>query len=232
VVQQRDGAVLREALLNVFVGQYDRAIGLLAKRHFHIWEGGESNIHNVHVDAHLLRGRRHLAAGRAREALADFEAASEYPERFERGEPYDGGRAPEVFYYIGAAREACGEEAKAAYDRAVARERKGTYLAYYQGLAWRKLGQEAKASELFEDLAQTGNRMLAATPGAGFFEKFGFGQSPSARHAQGHYLIALGHLGKGQLAEAKRELETASELNVNHLAARTELAGLTDAHRH
>jgi tetratricopeptide (TPR) repeat protein len=226
VAHQRDDAVLREALLNVFVGQYNRAIALLAERHFHIWEGGESNVHNVYVDAHLLRGRRHLAAGKHREALADFEAAAEYPQRFERGEPYDGGRAPEVFYHIGVAREACGESAKAAYERAVARERKSTHLAYCQGLAWRKLGQEAKAAEHFDDLLQTGKRMLAATPGADFFEKFGFGQSQSARHADGHYLIALGHLGRGQLPEAKHELETAAGLNINHLAARTELAAL------
>jgi tetratricopeptide (TPR) repeat protein len=225
-VLERDDGLLREARLHVFVGQYDRAIELLADRHFHIWEGGENSVHNVYVDAHLLRGRAHLAAGRCREALADFQAASEYPERFERGEPYDGGRAPEVSYYIGVAREACGDDFRPAYERAVARDRRGTYLAFYQGLAWRKLGQEAKAAELFDDLLEAGARMTAGGSVGRFFEKFGFGQTESARRSHGHYLTALGLLGKGESAEAKRELQTAVRLNVNHLAARTELVAM------
>jgi tetratricopeptide (TPR) repeat protein len=227
VVLERDAAVLHEARLHVLVGQYDRALELLADRHFHIWEGGESNVHSVYVDAHLLRGRARLAAGSCREALADFRAASEYPERFQRGEPYDGGRAPEVFYYMGLALEACGEDARPAHERAVLGDRRGTYLAFYQGSAWRKLGQEAAASALFDDLMETGRKMQVGGSGMGFFEKFGAGQTESARKAHGHYLTALGLLGKGKSAEAMQELQQAVALNLNHLAARTELRAMT-----
>jgi len=55
---------------------------LLESHHFHVWEGG-GRIHNVYVDAHLLRGQEHFAAARYREALKDYVAALDYPENLD-----------------------------------------------------------------------------------------------------------------------------------------------------
>ena len=225
-VVKRDDVLLREILLHLFVGNYDRALDLLDNRHFHIWEGGENSAHDVYVDAHLLRGHRAFDRGDYRAALSDYSAAALYPDRFEMGEPYDDGRAAEVYLNIGRAHEALGdaEKAKAAFERALKKDKKGTSLAYYQGLALRKLGQEDKATALFDGLIRVGKEILAGGAGMGFFDKFGEKQAEPVRMAQAHYAIALGLLGKGNASEAKGELEAAVGLNPNHLAALTMLS--------
>jgi tetratricopeptide (TPR) repeat protein len=227
-IVKRDDALLREIVLHIFEGNCDRAIELLDSRHFHIWEGGENSAHDVYVDAHLLRGRKSLGGGDARAALADFQAAALYPERFEMGEPYDGGRAAEVGYFIGTAFEALGnaDNAKAAFRTATAKDKKGTYLAYYQGLALRRLGSEKKAVALFDDLVRVGREALSKGTGAGFFDKFGGRLSESVGRAQAHYLVGVGLLGKGRKAAARREFRKAVASNPNHLGAHTMLAGI------
>jgi len=225
-VEKRDYSLLREIVLYVLTGKYDRAIKLLDTRHFHIWEGGENSVHDVYVDAHLLRGKKFFDAGKFDAALADYEAASEYPERFEMGRPYDGGREPEVSYHIGTAYEALGEKEKAlsAYRAALKKDKKGTYLAYYQGLALRKLGQEDKARALFDGLVRLGEDALATGAAVDFFGKFGAYQSESERKAHAHYLIGLGLAGRGETDAAKAQFEIAVRLDVNHLGARRLLA--------
>ncbi|MEK6756035.1 MAG: tetratricopeptide repeat protein, partial [Bacteroidota bacterium] len=69
-----DDALAREIVLYVQLGRYDQAIDLLENHHFHIWEGG-GMIHDVYVDAHLLRGQERFKAKKYRDALKDFEAA-------------------------------------------------------------------------------------------------------------------------------------------------------------
>lgn len=224
VVAQRDDALLREIVLDILVGKYDRAIELLDHQ-FHLWEG-QTGVHEVYVDAHLLRGQQHFKAGRFAEALKDYAACLEYPDRFETGRPRrDGGKTAQIHYFLGTAYEALRDGAKARQQfEQAARARAGWSDArYYQALAYRKLGQEARAAEIFEGLIRSGQQRLAAPAKVDFFAKFGFQQSDRLRKAEAHYLIGLGHLGKGEPTEAKAELEKAVELDPNHLGARTML---------
>ena len=222
VVAQRDDAVVRQTVLHLLVGQHDRAIELLDGRHFHIWEGGEHSVHDVYVDAHLLKGEALLAAGRCPEALAEYLLACDYPDRFEVGEPNDGGRAAQVWYHIGTAYETMGQanEARQAFERAARQARKGTDLPYYQGSALNKLGEATKAAACFDELHQFGLDMLAGTA-QDFFEKFGVRRSESARQAQAHYLLGCAALGKGDVTAARKEFEQAVQLNPSHLWARS-----------
>jgi len=226
VVARRDECLLRQARLHVLLGQYDRALALLAGRHFHVWEGGEYAVHDVYVDAHLLQGQALARAGRQADALREYEAALEYPQNFEAGRPHDGGREPEIFWLIGMTLEATGDttEARAAFERAVQVERKGTPLCYYQGLCHRKLGRPEQAARCFDELADLGRRMLSDESGADFFEKFGAGQATPLRESEGHYLLGLAALGRGDTAQGDRELHQAVRLNPSHLGARTMLA--------
>jgi tetratricopeptide (TPR) repeat protein len=226
VVTQRDYSLLREISLHVQVGQYDRALEFLAAHHFHIWEGMEHSVHDVYADAHLLKGRQLARNGRWAEALAHYLAAARYPERFELGEPHDGGRAAEFCWFAATAYDAMGDpsQARSALQRAVEKPKKGTYLAYYQGLALRKLGQEQPANDLFDDLVKVGTDLAEGRKGSDFFEKFAARQTPAMRQAQGHYLRGLGLLGKGRKAEAHGEFQSAVQWNMNHLHARVMLA--------
>jgi tetratricopeptide (TPR) repeat protein len=224
---KRDDAVSQLIALYVELGKYDKAIDLLSKRHFHVWEGG-GEIHDVYVNAHLLRGQQHLEAKRTREALADFEAALEYPENLEVGKPYRGGREAEIFYFIGLAREALGDasEARSSFEKSAGVGDQTAEIRYYQALASQRLGREDDAKRIFTGLVAQGQRELEASSAPDYFAKFGERQPEGLRAARAHYLMGLGYLGQGRGDEARSEFKRAVEKNVNHLGARTQLAAL------
>jgi len=226
-IAQYDDPLAREIVLLVQLGHYDKAIELLKGHHFHVWEGG-GMIHEVYVNAHLLRGEDHLSAKRHGEALKDFEAALEYPENLEVGRPARDARALEIYYLVGAAQEALGHtsRAKQFYEKSVAELYGRSEIGYYQGLALRKLGRDGEATELFDGLVSHGKERLAASPGLDFFAKFGERQSERSRLAEAHYLTGLGHLGKGQKEEAKVEFEQTLTLNPNHAWVKMQMAEL------
>ncbi len=226
-VLQRDDALSREIMLLVQLGNYDRAAELLATHHFHVWEGG-GRIHNVYVDAHLLRGHERFTAGRFDEALQSFSAALEYPKNLEVGRPYSEGRAAQVYYFIGIVYEAMDDtkKAKRYYEDVVAMEYGVSEMSYYQGLALRKLGQEEKANRIFEGLIDLGKQRLQAATALDFFAKFGERQSEMRRRAQAHYLLGLGYLGRGDEEEARTQFKKSLEMNLNHLWAKQQLVWL------
>ena len=88
VLAQRQDSLLREIIVLVLNGQYDPAIALLTNNRFHAKEGSEG-IHDVYVDAHLLRGLEHLQADAVRTGARAFRAGGPVP-----GEPL-GRQTPE-----------------------------------------------------------------------------------------------------------------------------------------
>ena len=226
-VAKRNDSFLREIMVLVLVGRYDEAIDFLANNQFHVREGG-GEIHDVYVDGHLLRGRNYLKNGKHKEALADFHAASEYPENLSVGRPENDGRAPQVAYYIATAYEALDDAGKAKefYTQSAGQKGGRSEIRFYQGLSYLKLGQKSKADEIFDELIATGRQKLSEKPMEDVFAKFGEGQTPQARQGSAHYMLALGYRGKGLTDQAKAELEAAVKLNVSHLWARAQLAEL------
>lgn len=226
-VAQRDDALSREIILYVQTGQYDKAINLLHTHHFHVWEGG-GEIHDVYVDAHLLRGLRKLESGIYEEALKDFEVALEYPENLEVGRPYRGVRLrdPQVYYYMGTTYEALGKEndAKICYEKAVSAKVELSELSYYQGLSLMKLGRREEADKIFDDLISFARERIEKGVGMDFFEKFGEKEFMQAQMAYYHYLLGLGYMGKGKLQEAKDNFKVALKLNPYHVWAKVHLS--------
>ncbi len=220
---KRDDALSREISLYVLLQQYDKAIELLTNRHFHTWEGG-GRIHNLYVDAHLLRGQKKLKGKRYQDALKDFEAALEYPENLEVGRPKRDRRTCQTHFFIGTAHEALGDTQKAReyFEKSASVEVGRSEFSYYKGLAFKKLRQKDKAKKIFDELKES------AKPGpvVKFFAKFGEKQAHNIKMANTHYLLGLAYLGKGMQAEAKAEFEKALELNINHLWARVHLSEL------
>ena len=232
-----DECLARLIALKTLAGKTDEAIGLLQGHTFNIWEGGTRfETGDLWIDAHLARGRARLASGRAREALADFEAALRFPANL-RAEPWEGtgSRAIEVGYWVGLAHGALGDPAKAkeawqgaagatlprtlhrrdddaSLDRGVQR--------YYQALALRKLGQAGPASTAFREIAEDGEAAVRATSG-------GAGRSPAARDrtAGAFYLAGLGHSGLGDLAKARADFKAALAASPDHLGARLAIGG-------
>lgn len=228
-VKRRDDALAREIMLLVQMGDYDRAIGLLGSHHFHVWEGG-GRIHNVYVDAHLLRGQKSYASGDYRSALKSYLLALEYPVNLEVGKPVRGSGEPRVRYFVGSAYDALGvqEKAREQYEKAVKQERGWSELSFYQGMSYRRLGRKEDAGRIFRGLMRFAQGRLEAAADMDFFAKFGERQSAANRRAQAHYLLGLGYMGNGDKTKAKSEFEKALELNINHLWAKHYFSLVTD----
>lgn len=234
IVMQRDDALAREVSLKVALGKYDEAIALMKSRRFSVWEGGSLNIAEDWADAHLLRGRRHLEAGRYREALADFQAAAAVPENLPSEGRTAGGRQIEAAYWTGQLYQALGDPGRAreAWERAAASGPRrvspalwsGEAQQYYRGLALRRLGREEQARAVFAQLIETGNRALEQGQKTDFFASFELEQQTRRRLADAHYLIGLGQLGLGRRQQARDAFRRTLEISPDHLGARNALA--------
>jgi tetratricopeptide (TPR) repeat protein len=229
-VAQRDDALSREISLKVCMGKYDDAIELMKGRRFNIWEGGARfNINDCWTDAHLLRGHHEFAAGRYKEALADYQASVEFPENLRASRTRGDGRDAEVDYWIATAYEALGDHQNAekfwTESSSAGRPRGGRSVQrYYQALSLQKLGKKENVEEIFQDLVESGNEALQRTSSnIDFFAKFGEQQSQRSRLANAHYMAGLGYLGLNEKDKARQEFNQALEASPDHLGAKTML---------
>jgi tetratricopeptide (TPR) repeat protein len=227
VVKKYDDALTREIRLYVQLGHYDQAINLLQDHTFHIWEGGGS-IHDVYVDAHLLRGKQRYKEKKYQDALKDFEAALEYPDNLQVGRPGHGGRAAQIYYFIGTTYESLEQKEKAweYYKKSITARHGWSEIRFYQGLALKKLERKEEADKIFDGLIDFAQKKLETAESMDFFAKFGEKKSEMIRKANTHYLLGLGYLGKDQSEQAKAEFEKVMQLNLNHIGAKDQLSEL------
>lgn len=226
-------AFSREIVLLTRLGHYDKAIKMMMPpSHFRRWEG-LGNIHTTYLNAHLLRARKHLKAGRYRKAVKDYEAALEYPENLEVARPHHGGRDCEICYLLGNVYDewSNAEKAKEFYEKATTAKRheSRSALDFYQGMAYMTLGRKDKAAVMFDALIKHGKEKLESLKAGTtleFFAKFGKKKSVEDQKADALYLMGLGFIGKGDMKAAKKKLGEALKLNANHLWAKTHLEDL------
>ena len=232
-VTERDDSLSREISLKVNMGKYDEAIELMRGRKFNIWEGGARfNVNDCWTDAYLLSGHEKFAAGRHKDALADYQASVEFPENLRASRGRGGSRNAEVSYWIAAAYDALGDKQQAekfwTESSSAGRPRGGrSTQRYYQALSLRKLGKNESVEEIFRNLVKSGKESLGRTSSQiDFFAKFGEQQSQRSRLADAHYMAGLGYLGLNEKDNARREFNQALDAGPDHLGAKTMLAQL------
>jgi tetratricopeptide (TPR) repeat protein len=247
VVEQRDDLVLELATLENTLLRPERALALLSARRFHPWEGGEGKVTAQWVIALLELARAALRAGEPDRALALLEKARAYPPNLGEGKLHG---TPEnaVLYHVGQAHAQRRDpaRARAAWREAARGEGelapplyyndKNPEARFFQGLALRRLGQEARATACFCELADY-ERLHAHDPAVipyfavslPDFAVFDVDLSAKMRvHAR--FLRALGELGLGAHARALRDLRRVLALDPNHQAARLHLAATETDH--
>lgn len=237
---RRDDAMSRFVTLLVLAGRYDEAIAIMEKRHFHLWEGGARfNLQDAWTDALLLRGHGKMAAKDFAGAAKDYLSSVEYPANLEVTRGYRGSRLPEAYYYAGLAWEAAGrhEEAARAWQES-ARALPGTdeephpavdagaVQLYYQARSLEKLGDKARAQQLYRALLDAAQKATGGRPDDSFFAKFGEGRPPWVREAAAHLAAGLAQIGLGRKDEARDRLRRALQLNPYLLEAKLRLAEL------
>ena len=164
ILTQRVESFTREIRVLVLMGKYDQAIDYLTNNYFHVQEGDDS-IHDVYMDAHLLKGLQCIEEEKYEQALQHFQKASEYPENLSVGRPERDPRAPQVAWYIASAYEALGQTDKAQeIYQSVPLERGrfgGSESLFYQGLILTKTDRLDEAGKTFDRLIESGRRRLS-----------------------------------------------------------------------
>ena len=228
VVRRHQLPLLRTIAAWVQAGRYDPAIDALQNHYFHAQEGRDQ-VHDTHVDAHLLRGLQHFNSGEYTAALQDFLAADTYPQNHQTGRRDRYERDPQIFALTGLCYQQLGRhaEAQAALEQAAASRRAPGIYAYYVGLAQQALDRHDQANETFEALTASGQQALALAGETDFFAKFGEGDPLHVQQARAHLISGLGHLGLGQIDPAREAFSQAASLDPNNPWARYYLAQST-----
>ena len=173
-----------------------------------------------------MLGKKFMAEKNYPKALEEFLLA-QVPEE-EAGGSRSGNRNLQVDYFIGSAYEAVGNRSKAKnyYSMSTLQEsRSSSYIRYYQGLSYSRLGKKKEAEDAFNAIIAEGEKQItqSASNEVDFFAKFGEKEAENARLSSAYMLKGLGYKGLGNKEAAKENLQKAVELSVGNLYAITEL---------
>ena len=222
-LEKRDDAIARLVGLYNLCGNYDKALEILTKRHFHIWEGGNA-FHNVFANANLLQGITYLAKKQYASALKNFQQAATYPDNLEIGEPGDQTANVRINYYIALAYNGLNKQNQAVeYLNKVAQYTdrwNQSELRFYKAMALKKLGKKDEADNLFDQIRKSANEQLTKAGETDFFSKFGDDMRMESRMAYNYYLLGLTFLGEGNHQSALTNFQKSVELDHSQLWGR------------
>ena len=79
LTEERDDLYLERIILCNLTDQFEKAKGLLAKRYFHPWEGGEGKVTGQHVICYVELAKKYYLEGNFHDALDALGQAEHYP---------------------------------------------------------------------------------------------------------------------------------------------------------
>ncbi len=226
VVNSRDDLISRWIDLRLASGKenylqsvYDK----LSSHHFHSWEG-KYGIHHAWVEVNQKLGDLAFEKKDYQTALHYYEEACTYPKNLEVAPRTPDFRA-HVFWNLAKVYLAMNDREKAEqYLQDIISEKyHRTHIGtFYQALAHRALGHEDKYGELLKQVEEHAKRLTS-----GDFQYRG------SRETIGHYLMSLFLKEQGNVEEAKRELNQATERNprVMRIAIREAQLDIARAHQ-
>ncbi len=236
LVAQRDDLVIEQISLLNFLGRHAEAYQMLLARNFHPWEGGEGKVTGQYVTSLVGMARASLAAGDARQTITWLNQAQVFPPNLGEGKLF-GAQENNIFYYLGCAYEALGEahQARLCFEHAsrglsepssaIFYNDQPPEMIFYQGLAQRKLSQQAEAQKIFERLVAYGAAHLDDDIKIDYFavslpDFLVFDVDMNLRN-QAHclYMLGLGKQGLGELAGAQEYFDAVLALDATHLGA-------------
>ncbi len=240
VVEQRDDLYLERAALYNFLGEYETAYELIMQRKFHPWEGGEGKVSGQYIYSLVEMARQHLQASQYEKAITLLEQAQVYPPNLGEGKLH-GAQENDIFYWLACAYEGMGNTKKAAAFLQKATQGSGEPTAamfyndqqpdkiFYQGLAWGKTAEKAKAIQLFSRLVEYGQTHLQDAVTIDYFavslpDLLIFEDDLHVRHqTHCYYMMGLGYLGLNKEKEAKQCLKKVLHQDVMHFGAKVHL---------
>ena len=230
---KRDDLLVEELTLKNTAGQYSEVYDAIMGHSFRPWEGGEGKVPAQYKTSLIQMAVRDLKAGDAAAAREKLEKALIYPENLGEGR-LEGTKDNHVWYWLGTALEALGqeEEAKDAYEHAELGEDEPAGVLYYydqpadmilfKGLAKQKLGKTREACACFNKLMDYGERHVNDVVEHDYFAvsmpDFLIFETDLTRKNTAHcwYLMGLSHLGSGDKQKAQECFSKALEYEYDH----------------
>ncbi|HEY8935710.1 MAG TPA: tetratricopeptide repeat protein, partial [Cyclobacteriaceae bacterium] len=238
LTEDRDDLYLERITLYNQIGNFEKAKQLIAERQFHPWEGGEGKVVGQYLISHIELAKKAIGEDRYNDALELLEQAETYPHNLAEGKLY-GAQENDIFYLKGCCYEHLNvaEMSKTFFAKATVGLSEPVQAVYYndqqpdkifyQGLAWKKLGNSTKAEQIFNRLIAFGKEHMDDVIRIDYFavslpDLLVFDQDLNIRNKiHCHYLIALGYLGlnNGKWPEAEKHFTLVLDQDCNHLGA-------------
>lgn len=238
LVESRDDLYLEYVTLLNTLGEPEKALGLIKARKFHQWEGGEGKVAAQYLTALYQLAKAAVEKedyAEAKELL--LRAVGEYPHNLGEGK-LESGQENNLYYLLGLVQEKLGE-AKDAFEsltRACCGESEPVgmmyyndqppEMIYYQGLAYRMLGEEEQAVQRFCKLVDYGKEHIGDEIKIDYFavslpDLLIFEENLNERNRK-HclFMMSLGLWGLGQTDEAKACAEELLSMDNAHQGIR------------
>lgn len=240
VVEQRDDLYLERAALYNFGGEYEKSYKLIKQRTFHPWEGGEGKVSGQYIYSLVEMARQHMQSSQYEKAITLLEQAQVYPPNLGEGKLH-GAQENDIFYWLACAYEGMGNKAKAETCLQKATQGSSEPAAamfyndqqpdkiFYQGLAWAKTAEKAKAIQLFSRLVEYGQTHLQDVVKIDYFavslpDLLIFEDDLHVRNqTHCYYMMGLGYIGLGKEEEARQCLQKVLHQDVMHFGAKVHL---------
>lgn len=232
-VEQRDDLCIERITLYNQLGEYQKAYDLINSRKFHPWEGGEGKVTSQYVFCRVELAKQALAEKRYADAVRLLKETEKYPDNLGEGK-LSMAEENDIHYWLGCAYEGLGnmEQAKAYFERATKGSAEPAIAffyndqqpdkIFYQGLAWRKLGEEDKARSRFNRLIKHGEKHLFDKVKIDYFavslpDLLIWDDDLNVRNLiHCNLVMGLGYLGLGDKEQARRFLSEVVRLDINH----------------
>ncbi len=171
LISQRDDLIIEYCALLNQTGKHEEALKVVSTRHFQPWEGGEGGPLGQHVRTHLILGRKVLAEGDATAAVNHFTLALQSPLNLGEARHILANQS-DVHYWLGVALHTKEDRKDAERHWKHAAEFKGDFqqmsvrafseMTYYSALSLQRLGREAAAKKLLNQLLDYGRELAEA----------------------------------------------------------------------
>lgn len=238
LVELRDDVYLERVALHNFLGQYEKAYDLIMKRKFHPWEGGEGRVSGQYAYSLTEMAKQQIKKQNFDRAIKLLNEAREYPDNLGEGKLF-GNQENDIFYWSGIAFLGSGDNgnAKLNFEKATKGSSEPSAAIFYndqqpdkifyQGMAWKSLGETATAETIFKSLIAYGEQHLndevkidyfaVSLPDLLVFE----GDMNIKNRIHCHYISGLGYLGLGKQQLANQSFQQTLALDAMHFGAKT-----------
>ena len=234
LVDERDDLAVAVATLYNQLNRPEDALGLLLKRKFQPWEGGEGLVLAQFSRARLKLGQRALAAGDAEAAIQHLEAVLDPPRSLAEARHLLANQS-DVYYWLGEANAARKQvnEARAWWQKAA--WQRGDFqqmavqpvsaMTYWSAMALRRLGDDSAAEALLQRVLAYATQLEQQTPEIDYFATslpamllFEVDLAEQNRVDAG-FLRAQALFGLGHAGQAESLLREVLRLDENHMEA-------------